>query len=93
MRPLLLVDASCHPVGKTGLNASAIVSKTGGSHGLSIRIEKFTAVVLESEQAEDNMDDHGCYKMHWVPDTALLDTKSVQELCLRATAGPKATLE
>jgi NADPH:quinone reductase-like Zn-dependent oxidoreductase/SAM-dependent methyltransferase len=83
----LFVNASSRFIGKTALNASATVTKAGGDNGLSIRIDGFAAVVLESELSVETTDDHGCYRMEWVPDLTLMNEKSVQDLCLRSTEG------
>jgi acyl transferase domain-containing protein/NADPH:quinone reductase-like Zn-dependent oxidoreductase/SAM-dependent methyltransferase len=84
---MLLVNASSRFIGKSSLSASTIVHKVGGDNGLSVRMEGFSAVVLESELEVESTEDHGCYQVDWFPDLTHLDAKSIQDLCLRSTPG------
>ncbi|PQE07581.1 polyketide synthase protein [Rutstroemia sp. NJR-2017a BBW] len=88
---ILLVRASSRGLGRSALNASASVSKVGSHHDLSIQIDNFSAVVLETELDVRTTEDHGCYHLEWVPDPALFQTKDIQTFCEQATALAKPT--
>ncbi|KAF2670067.1 hypothetical protein BT63DRAFT_228744 [Microthyrium microscopicum] len=79
---LLHVHATSRFLGKTNLNAYATVTK---SDGLAIRIDNFAAVVLEGELAIESSEDHGCYRMEWIQDPSMFDTKQIQDFCLKST--------
>ena len=86
---MLLVHGSSSFLGKSALNASAFVSKVGGDNGLSVQIDNFAAVVLETELDVQTTEDHDCYHLEWVQDPALFSTKSIQTFCEQATAPEK----
>jgi len=90
----LLVRSSSRVISKSALNGSVYVSRVEHESEISVLIEDFSAVKLETELEPETADDHGCYRLEWTADPDLMDTKAIQAFCVEATPNeePRATV-
>lgn len=88
----LLVRSTSQVLSKSALNGSIYVSNANSD--LSVYIEGFSAVKLETELEPDIIDDHGCYQLEWSVDPDTMDNAAVQAYCVQATPNeePRATV-